>query len=41
MMGEVEFGLEKQRFLVGSGTLVHIPSGTTHFFRSGKGGTDG
>jgi len=40
MMGEVEFGLEKQRFLVGPGTLVHIPSGTTHFFRIGKGGTE-
>jgi quercetin dioxygenase-like cupin family protein len=40
MTGEVEFGLEEQRLPVGPGALVHIPAGTTHWFRIGKGGTE-
>jgi quercetin dioxygenase-like cupin family protein len=37
--GEIEFGIEKEyaRTLV-PGSLVHIPAGTTHRFRFGKGG---
>jgi len=38
--GEVEFGVEKKRFLTVPGTLVHIPAGTTHWFRLGKGGAE-
>ena len=36
--GEVEFGLAKKRLAAPPGTLVHIPAGTTHWFRLGKGG---
>lgn len=36
--GEVEFGLENKRLVTQPGTLVHIPAGTTHWFRLGKGG---
>ena len=37
-MGEIEFGLEQERLVAAPGTLVHIPAGTTHWFRIGKGG---
>jgi quercetin dioxygenase-like cupin family protein len=36
--GEIEFGIEKDTFVAVPGTLVHLPSGTTHWFRFGKGG---
>ena len=36
--GEVEFGLEKKRLAGQPGTLVHLPAGTIHWFRLGKGG---
>ena len=38
--GQVEFGVEKKRFLVVPGTLVHVPAGTTHWFRLGKSATE-
>jgi quercetin dioxygenase-like cupin family protein len=37
-MGQVEFGVEKERLVAAPGTLVHVPAGTTHWFRIGKGG---
>ncbi|HJU73070.1 MAG TPA: cupin domain-containing protein [Gemmatimonadaceae bacterium] len=37
-MGEIEFGVEKERLVATAGTLVHIPAGTTHWFRIGEGG---
>jgi quercetin dioxygenase-like cupin family protein len=37
-MGQIEFGVEKERLVATAGTLVHIPAGTTHWFRMGKGG---
>lgn len=36
--GEIEFGLENDHLAGGPGTLVHVPAGTTHWFRFGKGG---
>jgi quercetin dioxygenase-like cupin family protein len=36
--GEVEFGMEGERLVATAGTLVHLPAGTTHWFRFGKGG---
>ena len=36
--GEVEFGMGGERLIATGGTLVHLPAGTTHWFRFGKGG---
>jgi quercetin dioxygenase-like cupin family protein len=36
--GEIEFGIEKEIFIAAPGTLVHLPAGSTHWFRFGKGG---
>ena len=37
--GHVVFGLDAQQDLVAhAGTLVHVPGGTTHWFRFGAGG---
>ena len=37
--GEVQFGVDDQQDLVArAGTLVHVPSGSTHWFRFGAGG---
>ena len=37
--GEVTFGVnDNQDLLAGSGTLVHVPGGSTHWFRFGAGG---
>lgn len=37
--GQVEFGVGDQQDLVArAGTLVHVPSGSTHWFRFGAGG---
>ena len=36
--GEIEFGLDEEKRVGAQGTLVHIPAGTTHWFRFGKGG---
>jgi quercetin dioxygenase-like cupin family protein len=37
--GEVIFGVDDEQDLVaGSGTLVHVPGGSTHWFRFGAGG---
>ena len=38
--GVAEFHLEKKRLVAQPGTLVHIPAGTTHWFRLGKGGAE-
>src|SRR6516165_8768857 len=38
VQGEIEFGLDKEPLVAGPGTLVHVPAGTTHWFRFGKGG---
>ena len=40
LRGEVTFGADGQDTTVGAGTLVHIPGGTTHWFRLGAGGSE-
>jgi quercetin dioxygenase-like cupin family protein len=36
--GEIEFGIDDKHMVAMPGTLVHLPAGTTHWFRFGKGG---
>ncbi len=36
--GEMAFGFDKSDGIAVPGTLVHLPAGTTHWFRFGKGG---
>lgn len=36
--GEIEFGIDDKAMVATPGTLVHLPAGTTHWFRFGKGG---
>jgi len=36
--GEIAFGIEEKQMIARPGTLVHLPAGTTHWFRFGKGG---
>ena len=36
--GEMEFGIGSETRAVPAGTLVHLPAGTVHWFRFGKGG---
>jgi quercetin dioxygenase-like cupin family protein len=38
--GEIEFGIDGETTTVSAGTLVHLPAGTTHWFRFGKGGAE-
>ena len=36
--GEIAFGVGERELTAQPGTLVHLPAGTTHWFRFGKGG---
>jgi quercetin dioxygenase-like cupin family protein len=36
--GELVFGIGDRETIAPAGTLVHLPAGTTHWFRFGKGG---
>jgi quercetin dioxygenase-like cupin family protein len=36
--GEIEFGIGKEPRTLVAGSFVHLPAGTTHWFRFGKGG---
>jgi quercetin dioxygenase-like cupin family protein len=36
--GEIDFGIGDQSMTATPGTLVHLPAGTTHWFRFAKGG---
>ncbi len=36
--GEIAFGIDGSETTALAGTLVHLPAGTTHWFRFGKGG---
>jgi len=38
MKGEMEFGIGAESYSASPGTLVHLPAGTTHWFRFGRGG---
>jgi len=36
--GEIAFGIDDRETIASPGTLVHLPAGTTHWFRFGAGG---
>src|SRR3974377_2550726 len=36
--GDIEFGIDEKSMNAKPGTLVHLPAGTVHWFRYGKGG---
>src|ERR1019366_2126280 len=36
--GEIAFGVADKELVARAGTLVHLPAGTTHWFRFGQGG---
>ena len=36
--GEIDFGIDAESTTAQPGTLVHLPAGTVHWFRFGKGG---
>jgi len=36
--GEIDFGIGEEKMTATPGTLVHLPAGTTHWFRFAKGG---
>ena len=36
--GDIAFGIDDQNLVAAPGTLVHLPAGTTHWFRFGSGG---
>jgi len=36
--GEIDFGIGENQTTAHAGTLVHLPAGTVHWFRFGKGG---
>ena len=38
IQGTIEFGVGKESQVAAAGTLVHLPAGTTHWFRFGKDG---
>jgi len=38
--GEMALGFDKSDMIAVPGTLVHLPGGTTHWFRFGKGGCE-
>jgi len=38
LQGEIACGLDQSDMIALPGTLVHVPAGTTHWFRFGKGG---
>ncbi len=38
MKGDIAFGIDNSEETALPGTLVHLPAGTTHWFRFGKGG---
>ena len=38
--GEIALGMDQSEVIATPGTLVHVPAGTTHWFRFGKGGCE-
>lgn len=36
--GRIAFGIDDDELVAAPGTLVHLPAGTTHWFRFGEGG---
>ena len=40
VQGEIEFGIAAESTTALAGTLVHLPAGTEHWFRFGRGGAE-
>ena len=40
LKGEIDFGIGAESTTAVAGTLVHLPAGTLHWFRFGKGGAE-
>ena len=40
LQGEIDFGIGDESTTALPGTLVHLPAGTVHWFRFGKGGAE-
>ena len=38
--GQIDFGIGSESKTASPGTLVHLPAGTVHWFRFGKGGSE-
>ena len=38
--GQVDFGIDGESTTASPGTLVHLPAGTVHWFRFGRGGAE-
>ena len=38
--GEMALGIDQSEMMAVAGTLVHVPAGTTHWFRFGRGGCE-
>ncbi len=38
--GDIAFGIGEKQMIARPGTLVHLPAGTTHWFRFGSGGAE-
>ena len=38
--GQIEFGIGAESTTAAPGTLVHLPAGTVHWFRFGRGGSE-
>lgn len=36
--GQIAFGVDSNETIASAGTFVHLPAGTTHWFKFGKGG---
>jgi len=36
--GDIAFGVGEREMVASAGTLIHLPAGTTHWFRFGQGG---
>ena len=36
--GQIDFGIDAESTTASAGTLVHLPAGTVHWFRFGRGG---
>lgn len=40
LSGQIEFGIGAESTTASPGTLVHLPAGTVHWFRFGRGGAE-
>ena len=40
LQGQIDFGIGSESMTASTGTFVHLPAGTVHWFRAGKGGSE-